>query len=104
MAPNRSKARDEDDDSGAPSIPYSEPIGVSRPPEEKEGLLRRFLDLLGPGLITGASDDDPSGIGTYTTAGASLGFATLWTAIVTLPLMSAVQFVCPQVRMVRRPG
>jgi hypothetical protein len=47
--------------------------------------IKKFLNRLGPGLITGASDDDPSGIGTYTQAGAALGFATLWTAIVTLP-------------------
>lgn len=56
--------------------------------------------MLGPGLITGASDDDPSGIGTYTQAGASLGFATLWTAPLTLPMMAAVQFICAKVGMV----
>jgi Mn2+/Fe2+ NRAMP family transporter len=60
--------------------------------------------LLGPGLITGASDDDPSGIGTYTTAGASLGFATLWTAILTLPMMAAVQFICAKIGMVSGRG
>jgi NRAMP (natural resistance-associated macrophage protein)-like metal ion transporter len=61
--------------------------------------LKRFLDRLGPGLITGASDDDPSGIGTYTQAGASLGYATLWTAIVTLPLMIVVQHICAKIGM-----
>ena len=61
--------------------------------------VRRFLNRLGPGLITGAADDDPSGIGTYTQAGASLGFATLWTAIVTLPLMIVVQHVCAKIGM-----
>src|SRR5690349_2714273 len=61
--------------------------------------LKRTLDRLGPGLITGASDDDPSGIGTYTQAGAALGYATLWTAIVTLPLMIVVQHVCAKVGM-----
>ena len=60
--------------------------------------------LLGPGLITGASDDDPSGIGTYTTAGASLGFAMLWTAILTLPMMAAVQFICAKIGMVSGMG
>ena len=60
---------------------------------------KSFLDRLGPGLITGAADDDPSGIGTYTQAGASLGFATLWTAILTLPLMIVVQHVCAKVGM-----
>ncbi|MGB7201674.1 MAG: divalent metal cation transporter [Pyrinomonadaceae bacterium] len=58
-----------------------------------------FLNRLGPGLITGASDDDPSGIGTYTQAGATLGFATLWTAIVTLPLMIVVQHICAKIGM-----
>ena len=54
---------------------------------------------MGPGLITGASDDDPSGIGTYTQAGAALGFATLWTAIITLPLMIVVQHICAKIGM-----
>ena len=61
--------------------------------------IKRFLNRLGPGLITGASDDDPSGIGTYTQAGATLGFATLWTAIVTLPLMIVVQHICAKIGM-----
>src|SRR5512147_121201 len=66
--------------------------------------LKRFFRWLGPGLITGASDDDPSGIGTYATAGAALGYATLWTAIVTLPLMAVVQFLCAKVGLVRGQG
>jgi NRAMP (natural resistance-associated macrophage protein)-like metal ion transporter len=66
--------------------------------------LRRFLRILGPGFITGASDDDPSGIGTYATAGALLGFSTLWTALLTLPLMAAVQFLCAKVGMVTGKG
>ena len=61
--------------------------------------LKRTLARLGPGLITGASDDDPSGIGTYTQAGAALGYATLWTAIVTLPLMVVVQHICAKIGM-----
>jgi NRAMP (natural resistance-associated macrophage protein)-like metal ion transporter len=60
---------------------------------------KKLLKRLGPGLITGASDDDPSGIGTYTQAGAALGYATLWTAIVTLPLMIVVQHVCAKIGM-----
>lgn len=59
---------------------------------------------LGPGLITGASDDDPSGIGTYTQAGAAFGFTTLWTAPVTLPMMAAVQFICAKIGMVTGMG
>jgi NRAMP (natural resistance-associated macrophage protein)-like metal ion transporter len=59
-----------------------------------------FLEKLGPGLVTGASDDDPSGIATYAVAGARFGYATLWTAILTLPLMIAVQLVCARIGMV----
>jgi NRAMP (natural resistance-associated macrophage protein)-like metal ion transporter len=66
--------------------------------------MRRFFSELGPGLITGAADDDPSGIGTYSMAGASLGFATLWTAILTFPLMSAIQFLCAKIGMVSGMG
>jgi len=66
---------------------------------EKRNPIKNLLDRLGPGLITGASDDDPSGIGTYTQAGAALGYATLWTAIVTLPLMIVVQHVCAKIGM-----
>jgi NRAMP (natural resistance-associated macrophage protein)-like metal ion transporter len=66
--------------------------------------IKRALMILGPGLITGASDDDPSGIGTYTQAGASLGLATLWTAIVTLPMMAAIQLICARIGMVSGMG
>src|SRR5437773_11372693 len=59
-----------------------------------------FLKKLGPGLVTGASDDDPSGIATYAVAGASLGYATLWTAVLTTPLMIAVQLICARIGMV----
>lgn len=68
------------------------------------GVVRRFLKVLGPGLITGASDDDPSGIGTYAIAGASFGFNTLWMALVTLPMMSSVQFMCAKIGMVSGRG
>ena len=55
------------------------------------GPIRRFIGVLGPGLITGASDDDPSGIGTYSQAGAQLGFSIGWTMLLTYPLMVAIQ-------------
>ena len=55
--------------------------------------LRWVVKVLGPGLIAGASDDDPATIGTCAQIGAALGFATLWTMPVTLPLMAAVQFI-----------
>src|SRR5205823_6941450 len=54
----------------------------------------RWLAVLGPGLITGASDDDPSGIATYSQAGARFGFGLLWTSLLTVPLMAAVQEIC----------
>src|SRR5438270_13671243 len=60
--------------------------------------------MLGPGFITGASDDDPSGIGTYSLAGAAFGYATLWMALVTFPLMAVVQFMCAKVGMVTGRG
>lgn len=66
--------------------------------------VKRFLKMLGPGLITGASDDDPSGIGTYSQAGAQLGFACLWTALFTFPLMTAVQYMCAKIGIVSGHG
>ncbi len=71
---------------------------------QEKNPVKRFLKVLGPGLITGASDDDPSGIGTYAVAGASLGFATLWTALFTLPLMAAMQLMCARIGMVSGMG
>lgn len=71
---------------------------------KKPSRARKFLSELGPGIVTGAADDDPSGIGTYTTAGASLGFATLWTAIITFPLMAVVQFLCAKIGLVSGMG
>ncbi len=58
------------------------------------GLLRRLQMLTGPGLITGAADDDPAGITTYSQAGAQFGFGLLWTVLFQIPLMSAVQLMC----------
>src|SRR5438552_5624359 len=66
--------------------------------------LKRFFLLLGPGLITGAADDDPSGVATYSIAGAHLGTALLWTAFITWPLMGCVQFMCARIGMVTGRG
>lgn len=66
--------------------------------------VRQFLASLGPGIITGAADDDPSGIATYSSAGALLGTTMLWTAFVTWPLMGAVQFMCARIGMVTGQG
>jgi Mn2+/Fe2+ NRAMP family transporter len=66
--------------------------------------LRRFYAKLGPGVITGAADDDPSGIATYSIAGAQLGTSLLWTALITWPLMACVQFMCARIGMVTGMG
>lgn len=73
-------------------------------PSGKFGLVRRFFSILGPGLITGAADDDPSGIATYSIAGAQLGTSMLWTALITWPFMAAVQFMCARIGMVTGMG
>lgn len=64
----------------------------------------RFWSKLGPGLITGASDDDPSGIATYSQAGAQFGMSTLWTALLTFPLMASIQEMCARIGMVTSQG
>ncbi len=66
--------------------------------------LMRFWRILGPGLITGASDDDPSGIATYSQAGAQFGLSTLWTALITFPLMAAIQEMCARIGLVTEQG
>ncbi|MFZ1907610.1 MAG: divalent metal cation transporter [Burkholderiales bacterium] len=66
--------------------------------------LRLWLRKLGPGLITGAADDDPSGIGTYSQAGAQFGFATLWTLLLTYPLMVGIQLVSARIGLVTGHG
>jgi NRAMP (natural resistance-associated macrophage protein)-like metal ion transporter len=70
----------------------------------KQGIVRRFFSALGPGVISGAADDDPSGIVTYSIAGAQLGTSILWTAFLTWPLMAAVQFMCARIGMVTGMG
>ena len=60
-------------------------------------LPRRFFAVLGPGLVTGAADDDPSGIGTYSQAGAQLGFGIGWTMLLTYPLMAAIQEISARI-------
>jgi NRAMP (natural resistance-associated macrophage protein)-like metal ion transporter len=74
--------------------------------EKRKGstLLKRSFAILGPGLITGAADDDPSGISTYSVAGAAYGYATLWIALLTFPLMAAIQLMCARLGMVTGRG
>ena len=90
------------------TIPHSEPAGrtgsLEAAIEREPNPIKRFLKILGPGFITGASDDDPSGIATYAQVGASLGFSTLWTALFTFPLMASVQYICAKVGMVTGRG
>lgn len=73
------------------------PRGMS--PAKKPGPIKRFFGSLGPGLITGAADDDPSGIATYSIAGAQFGTSLLWTSLITWPLMAAVQMMCARIGM-----
>ncbi len=77
---------------------------VSKRTIEQEPVRRGFFANLGPGLITGAADDDPSGISTYSVAGATFGYAPLWTALFSFPLMAAVQLMCARVGMVSGRG
>ena len=70
----------------------------------KKGGLSRVLRALGPGVTTGAADDDPSGIATYSVVGAQYGLAFLWTALFVWPLMSAVQVMCARIGMVTGMG
>ena len=66
--------------------------------------IRQSWKILGPGIITGASDDDPSGIATYSQAGAAFGLSTLWTALVTFPLMASIQEMCARIGVVTSRG
>jgi NRAMP (natural resistance-associated macrophage protein)-like metal ion transporter len=72
--------------------------------KERRGPVRRFFSNLGPGLITGAADDDPSGISTYSVAGAAFGYNLLWTALFSFPLMTSVQLMCARLGMVTGRG
>ncbi len=72
--------------------------------DRKPGPIAKLWNLLGPGLITGASDDDPSGIATYSQAGAQYGLHTLWTALITFPLMASVQEMCARIGVVSSQG
>ena len=66
--------------------------------------IKKFFKALGPGLITGSSDDDPSGIATYSQAGAKFGLSTLWTALITFPLIAAIQEMCARIGLITSVG
>jgi NRAMP (natural resistance-associated macrophage protein)-like metal ion transporter len=72
--------------------------------ETKRNRIQKFWKNLGPGLVTGASDDDPSGIATYSQAGALFGLKLLWTAVITYPMMVAVQEMCARIGLVTKQG
>lgn len=80
-------------------------LELERPvPPRRPSRIRRWIARLGPGIITGASDDDPSGIATYSQAGAQFGFSLLWTQLFSLPLMAAVQEISARVGRVTGRG
>src|SRR5476651_2666080 len=66
--------------------------------------VKKFLRMLGPGVVTGAADDDPSGIATYSQTGAQFGYGQLWTAFFMLPLLVAVQEACARIGAVTGKG
>jgi Mn2+/Fe2+ NRAMP family transporter len=89
------------------SVPMSPPPAApppAAPPAPPKGWLRRVTAALGPGVITGAADDDPSGVATYSIVGAQFGTGLLWTALLTWPLMAAVQMMCARIGMVTGQG
>src|ERR1700689_2073234 len=76
----------------------------SRRTSKTEARWRKYARAMGPGLVTGASDDDPSGIATYAQAGAKYGTSFLWTALLTYPLMAAVQEICDRTALATGKG
>jgi Mn2+/Fe2+ NRAMP family transporter len=78
------------------------PPRVDKPLQKNQR--RRWWNSLGPGLVTGAADDDPSGIVTYTQAGAQFGCGLLWTVVLTTPLMVAVQLASARLGWATRSG
>ena len=82
------------------------PAPASQPPQQRQsqGPVLDFFADLGPGLITGAADDDPSGIATYSVTGAAFGYGLLWTALFAFPLMAAVQLMCSRLGMITGRG
>jgi NRAMP (natural resistance-associated macrophage protein)-like metal ion transporter len=97
--------RDPSTSAGEPRVDPGRPVDPKAAELQAEkNPLKRFGKALGPGLITGASDDDPSGIGTYAQAGAQHGFATLWMTLWMLPMVTAVQYMCAKIGLVTGRG
>jgi NRAMP (natural resistance-associated macrophage protein)-like metal ion transporter len=90
------------DDGAAQSAPRTSELDLTK--ASTGPIWRQYLRAMGPGLVTGASDDDPSGIATYSQAGAQYGLSFLWTALLTLPLMAAVQEICDRTALATGTG
>jgi NRAMP (natural resistance-associated macrophage protein)-like metal ion transporter len=88
----------------ATTLPVVPTVAGARTTKHRAWKLRRALRILGPGLVSGAADDDPSGISTYSQAGAAYGFGLLWTALVSFPLMVSVQLMCARIGIVADCG
>ena len=89
---------------GTLQIAESEVLKIRKLLKNPRKKIKLFFSSLGPGLITGVSDDDPSGIGTYSAVGAKFGPSILWTAIWLLPIMFAVQEICARIGIVTNKG
>src|SRR3989344_8855578 len=95
---------------GAPAFVLDKTIDTSKQlsgmliTKKHIGNAKNYWKSLGPGLTTGAADDDPSGIGTYSQAGAQFGFNLLWTAAFTFPFMAIVQEMCARIGLVTGRG
>jgi NRAMP (natural resistance-associated macrophage protein)-like metal ion transporter len=79
-------------------------MAPEKKPKAKRNKLQKILSAIGPGITTGAADDDPSGIATYSQTGAQFGYGQLWTALYMLPFMMAVQEACARIGMVTGKG
>jgi NRAMP (natural resistance-associated macrophage protein)-like metal ion transporter len=98
----RSKEEKEEDDDKGINVKHGKKL--SNKLSSSSSLLKVVLDKLGPGVITGASDADPSGIATYSQAGAQFGFGMAWLVLVLYPMMTAVQEMCARVGLVTGSG
>jgi Mn2+/Fe2+ NRAMP family transporter len=96
--PSQSELRKDNVQEGKPAS-GGPPAGRTTVEEARRSGLLGLLQLLGPGLITGASDDDPSGIGTYVQVGSQFGYGMLWTALFTFPMMAAIQELCSRIAL-----
>ena len=103
MAPNGSRLPSRAVPGQSPD-PKTKQARTGAPHTVLSSLLRSLISRLGPGLITGASDDDPSGIGTYSQIGAQFGYGMLWTMVVSYPLMAAFQEICARIGRVTGHG